>query len=509
MHETNTRAATTTGSPRHNLARNAFFLLAGQVASTALSVILTAVLARWLGVVEFGIYYLLVAVSTFAYVFVDWGQNAYLIRESARRREDGGKLLGGALAFRAAVAFVAALATAVLVKVIGYDSRTEFLALLAVVCGLPLALSQTYVYMFRARDRMDLDATVTVAGKALTLAVTVSALLFLGGGLPAVVLMQAIGGAGALLVAVLLARKICLKAQRPGRGILQELASGGAPIAVFFVAAALQTFVDIIVLSKFVPPEVVGWYGAARNIMGVLFAPAAILSTASFPELSRASSSLPDLRHVLRATSRVLLGLGALAAAGTFLFADVAVGLIYGHHFDPAVAVLQVFAPVFPLFFMDMLFGNAIIAAGKTKEMAVVKVLSIAVSMGLSILLIPVCQARLGNGGIGLVLAFGSSEVLMLTAFLWLLPRGAVDRSALLDFLRAAAAAGGTVVIFWALPSMTPWLAAPACVAVFMALALASGLVLRTDLDKVADLVRGKLERLRFGAKGYRRMSSR
>ena len=64
----------------------------------------------------------------------------------------------------------------------------------------------------------------------------------------------------------------------------------------------------------------------------------------------------------------------------------------------------------------------AIIAAGKTKEMAVVKVLSIAVSTGLSIVLIPVCQARLGNGGVGSVLAFGSTEILMLAAFLWLLP---------------------------------------------------------------------------------------
>jgi O-antigen/teichoic acid export membrane protein len=500
MHETNTRAATTSGSPSHNLARNAFFLLAGQIASTALAVILTSVLARWLGVVEFGTYYLLVTVSTFAYVVVDWGQSAYLIRESARRREDGGKLLGGALAFRAAVAFVAALATAALLKVIGYESRTEFLALLAVVCGLPLALSQTYAYMFRARDRMDLDATVTVTGKALTVAVTVPA-LFLGGGLPAVVLMQAVGGAGALLAALLLARKIRLEAQRPGREILQELASGGAPIAVFFVAMAVQPFIDTIVLSKLVPPEVVGWYGAARNIIGVLFAPASILGTAAFPEFSRVSNSVPDLRRALRVTLRLLLGLGALAAVGTFLFADVAVGLIYGRgHFDPAAAVLQVFAPVLPLFFMDMLFGNAITAAGKTKEIAVVKALSVAVSTGLAIFLIPLCQTRLGNGGIGLVLALGSAEVLMLTAFLWLLPRGAVDSSVMLDFLRAAAGAGATVSIFSALPSMTPWLAVPACVAVFMALALASGLVLRTDLDKVAGLVRG--EKLRLGEKG-------
>ncbi len=85
---------------------------------------------------------------------------------------------------------------------------------------------------------------------------------------------------------MLLARLICLKAQRPERGILQELASGGAPIAVFFVVSAVQPFIDTIVLSKLVPPEVVGWYGAARNIMGVLFAPALILGTASFSELS-------------------------------------------------------------------------------------------------------------------------------------------------------------------------------------------------------------------------------
>jgi O-antigen/teichoic acid export membrane protein len=459
-------------------------------------------LARWLGVVEFGVYYLLVAVSTFAYVFVDWGQNAYLFRESARRREDGGKLLGGALALRAAAAVVAALATAVLMKMVGYDCRTEFLALLAVVSGLFLALSQPYSYIFRGRDRMDLDATVTVAGKALTLAVTVPALL-LGGGIPGVLLMQAAGGAGALLIAVLLARRICLKARRPERGILQELASGGTPIAAFFVVSAVQPFIDTIVLSKLVPPEVVGWYGAARNIIGVILAPALILGTASFSELSRVTGSAQTLRRVLRATLKLLLGLGGLAAVGTFLFADVAVSIIYGRsHFGPTAAVLQVFAPVFPLLFIDILFGNAIIAVGKTKELAVVKLLSVAVSTGLAILLIPVCQARFGNGGIGSVLAFETSEVLMLTAFLWLLPHSALDRGLLLDFLRAAVAAGGAAVIYWALPSMTPLLALPACVAVFIALALATGLVLRTDLDNFADAVRGQLEKLRTRAKG-------
>jgi O-antigen/teichoic acid export membrane protein len=482
MDDTHPEAVTTARWSSHNLARNALFLLAGQVATLMLSLILTAVLGRWLGAVEFGNYYLLVALSGFAYVFVDWGQSAYLIRESARRCDESDILLGGALAFRAAVTFVAALALAMLVRFLHYDSRTEFLALIAVVCGLPVALSQAYGYMFRGRDRMDLDAAVAVTGKALTVAVTVPVVI-LGGGLPGVLLMQAVGSAGALLVAVRLAHNIGLKAQCPGRGILQELARGGAPNAAFFLAIAAHPFIDVIVLSALASPEVVGWYGAARTIMVVIFAPATILGTASFPELSRASGSVPDLRRALRAPLRLLLGLAALATVGTYLFADVAVSLIYGRgHFDSAAAVLKIFAFVLPLLFVDMLFATAITAVGKIKEIAVVKALSVGVSTGLAILFIPLCQARFDNGGIGLVLAFGSSEVLMLTAFVWLLPRGAVYRGALVDFLRAATSAAGTIVIIWTLPTITPWVAVPACVAVFMTLALASGLVRRTDL---------------------------
>ena len=72
VHDAHTRAATTAGAPSSNLARNTFFLLAGQAASSALSLMLTAVLGRWLGVAEFVVYFLLVAGSTFAYLLVDW-----------------------------------------------------------------------------------------------------------------------------------------------------------------------------------------------------------------------------------------------------------------------------------------------------------------------------------------------------------------------------------------------------------------------------------------------------
>lgn len=475
-------------SSSQKLAKNAFFLLAGQVVSSALAVLLSAALGRGLGVVEFGNYFLLMTTANFAYVAVEWGQSAYLVRESARRPQETGRLLGGALAFRAGVGIAASLVAAVLIWLAGYDGRMQGLALLVVLCGLPLIVATGFTYVFRGRERMDLDALVNVLGKAVTVGCTVLA-LFLGAGLSSVFFMQAVGGAVALVAAIALARGIAIAPERPDRAVLTELAQGGAPIAVFFMALAIQPFLDAMILAHLVPPQAVGWYGAARNIMSLLYVPAQILGTASFPELARVAGSIPDLNRALKSSLRLLLGLAALGAVGTFLFAELAVTIIFGRgHFDPAVVILQVFAPILPLFFMDILFGTVLTALGKTKEIAVIKIVSIGVSACISLLLIPLCQSRWGNGGIGLVLAFGAAEVMMLTAFLWLLPRGTLDRSALYDVFRAVFAAVCTGAIFWTVPWLTPWLAVPACVLVFLGLALASGLVRTGDLKQLSNL---------------------
>lgn len=486
MLDSENRGSAVQRPPAGKITRNAIFLLASQIVTMALSVILSAAIGRGLGVVAFGNYFLLQTIATFAYVAVEWGQSAYLVREAARREAERNELLGGALVFRVVAGVLAALASAMVVQVAWDNDTIKSLTLLAVACGLPLILAQGYVYIFRALDRMELEAFVAVSNKVITAAATVSVLL-LGAGLPAVFVMQSLGGVAALIMAVLLARSLGIKAGIPRSKTVHEFAVGGTPIAVFFLALAAQPFIDAIILSRFAPSEVVGWYGAARNIITLLFVPAQVLATAVFPEMSRVAESIPDLSRTLRPALRLYLGLAALGTAGTFLFADVAVTVIFGEkHFDPAIDLLKVFAPILPLVFMDVLFGTTLTAVGKTKEIAVVKSLSIIVGAALAFLLIPLCQDRFGNGAIGLMLAFGLSEMMMLAAFLYLLPRGALHASAIPELLRAAAAGAGTVAIFRILPVATPWLTIPASIALFAALAFALGLVQKEDVRKLA-----------------------
>ena len=78
--------------------------MAGQAATTALAIVLSAALGRSLGATDFGVYYLITTMSAFAYVFVEWGQPFFVIRQVAREPLRSGELLGTALALRAAFA---------------------------------------------------------------------------------------------------------------------------------------------------------------------------------------------------------------------------------------------------------------------------------------------------------------------------------------------------------------------------------------------------------------------
>src|SRR5262245_48319421 len=115
------------------LVRNVFHLGIGQIALTALGILLNVVIARALGAAEFGVLYFINTISAFLYVIMDWGQSTYLIREVARGRVDESELIGGALLIRlATIACASAIALAVTL-VLGYDKQIVFLTILAVM----------------------------------------------------------------------------------------------------------------------------------------------------------------------------------------------------------------------------------------------------------------------------------------------------------------------------------------------------------------------------------------
>jgi hypothetical protein len=200
---------------------------------------------------------------------------------------------------------------------------------------------------------------------------------------------------------------------------------------------------------------------------------------------------------------RPLLLLAAVAGVGTYLLADLGVGVVYGaDRFGPAGAVLKAFAPGLFLLFVDVLLGSAIVAAGRATALAAAKVLNVVAIGGLEVVLVPLFQARSGNGAIGVVVAFAASEVLMFGAALAVIPRAALSRSLFGDLGRAVLVAAGTLAAAASVPAGAEALAVGVAALTFAALTAALRLVRRADVEALAEVFRRRAAAVRVPPRG-------
>lgn len=479
-----------TESGRGTIARNAFYLTLGQVMTTALAIFFSAALGRNLGASDFGLYFLIASFTSFAYVVADWGQQLYIVRELAHQPERSSLLLGTALVLRIAATALVSIPSGLAVWALGYDAITCWYSVGFIAVSMPFFLAQSYGMVFRARDRMGLDAWVSVTNKIALLGFAL-ALLAMGRGLPGVLVAHALAGFGALAIASRLYRRVSTGPLRYSSQIARQILIGGAAPFAFSVVSNIQPYIDAVVLSKLSPADVIGWYGAAKNIMGTMLAPALILSAASFPSLARAAANGGTFKAELQAALRPILWLGTLAAIGTYLFADDAIAIVYGQrYFGPAGIVLKVYAPGFLLLFINVLFGCAFIALQRTKEFAALKMADVVVCTVLELVLIPFFQQRTGNGGIGAVAAFVASEFVMFAGAIFLLQRKRLGPDILVDLARALSSAALTLLLFWWIPPLPLLIGVPVCVIAFSLCSVVLGLVRRTDIELFRALLR-------------------
>jgi O-antigen/teichoic acid export membrane protein len=473
------------------LARNTLNLVIGQVLTTGLTILLSAATGRAFGPDDFGVLYLVNAVSLFAFVFVDWGHGPYVIREVARHPGRTGELMGTVMALRAATAIALMLPSVAAAWILGYDTRTIIFIPAMMAALMPVYLGLTYGWAFRGHERMEYDSLVNVCLKLLALVFGVTALTA-GGRVAGLIISTGVAGAVTLFLASLLYHRLRFPKLQISRTTAKELLVGGAPMVSMTIAIAVQPYIDVNLLRYLAGSAALGWYGAAMTFCNTLIAPAAVLTSAAFPRLSVVHDDPERFGKTLDEGLRPLAFVAALGAVGTYLFAEVAVGIVYSiEQFGPSASVLRAFAPGMFLVFIDMMFGTAIIAMGQAGKVAVFKGVTVVLMSVAEIALIPYFQLHFGNGGLGVMAAFFIGELFMVGADVYLLRRVLTGAIAM-DLARALLAGAGTLAVMRTIGHLSPIIGIPACIAIFTGAALAVGLITSRDVQRVAELVRRK-----------------
>ena len=480
--------------------RNTAYLGIAEVLTTPLSVVLNAMLARFLGAANLGHIYFATTICSAAMLFVGWGQGGPLPAAVALDRASAGRFLGTSLAWRLGAALVTYALVAVSCHMLGFSAAEQWAIGLVFLASSLANLVNACQEAIRGFERTDI-AAYTRVGSQLLATVLVIPVLLAGGGLRMTLAAQALGWLAVLVVIVRTLRPIGVAQLTWDRAAFGHLMRAGTPFVFFDVVLKVQPGIDAFYLARLAPSEVVGWYAVSQRLVGFLLIPATALVGALYPTLCRLYAT--DRAGFLRTTRESLVTVSMLVmpvALGCALYPDIGVSIFGREAFRPAEDTLRVFALDVFLIYFSMLIGTALLAAGRQRIWTFVQLVCVVNSLVLDPLLIRYFQARTGNGGTGLPVTATISELLMAAVGAALLPKGVLDGALIKRLLLSLASGAVMVGAALSLRGLSSWVAAPIAGLSYVLALYWTGAVSREQFAALQGFVGRKLRRKRAPA---------
>jgi O-antigen/teichoic acid export membrane protein len=478
------------GSDGHLVLRNTAYLSIAELVCVPASVLVNAVLGRYLGPIDLGSIYLASTIAAVAILIVGWGHSGTLPAAIAVDRHSAGTLLGSSIGWRVVASVFAYALLALGGKAFGFTSTQQWALGLVFLCHAILSIVAACQDAIRGFERTDI-AAVSRVGSQLISTVLVIPVLLAGGRLRLALLAQAMA-AGLVLLGVLRALKpIGITRVAFDRNAWRQLMKSGTPFVFFQLALVLQPNVGAFYLAKLASREALGWYSVAARLVGFLLVPASALIGALYPTLCRLRVSdqegfLSTSRAAITSVSIVV----APVALGCALYPDIGVSIFGRAAFRPSEDILRVFSIQLLLIYFTMPLGTILLASGNQRRWSLVQLGCVMVSAILSPLLIPRFQASHGNGAIGLAIADSTAELLVVASGIVMVPKGVLDRglgkTLALTGLAGAAMAGAAL----ALRSLPSLLAAPLAVLAYGSVLFATGVIHRGHIASLRGFLR-------------------
>ena len=472
--------------------KNAALLALAQVVGLPLTLLQSAMTARYLGPLALGYLYIATTFNSFGFMAVDWGQSGALPALVATNRDGAGRLLGTALVWRALSAIAVSSVLFVMTYLLGYNRQVLVAVSLVSVAVTFSELSNACQFTILGFERTDFTARRQVIEQLLSV-VVVGSVLILGGNLTAILV-----AGPAITLVVLVYVSSTLRSAGIGRlsfdrDTLLRILRRGTPFVFFSLAMALQPYIDTIFISKLAPASV-GWYAAARKLLGVLVFPAAVMMGAVYPTLCRLHATDVDgFRAANNGALRSMTLLAFPVALGCALFPEIGIAVFSRRSFAPAQDDLRVLAPFLFLMYFSMPIGNCFLAANKERAWALVQFSCVVMSLVLDPILVPWFARRSGNGGLGVCWAAVISEVMVVAVGTALSPRGIFDRRLGRSFLFAGLSGCAMVITARGLSMWSPFVVAPIALAAYGLTLWLTGGIEKSQIAALRELVDRKL----------------
>lgn len=433
----------TEGPPRHivnneissgkesTIVKNAAALMASQLTTWALALVLAVVLPRYLGPSAVGHLQLVITVWTIVFTAVAFGSEMMLTKEIARRPQQVARLICTVILLRL-IFFVGGCIAVTLY--IGLVTADPLEVSLFVILGMaqPLLLTASVLQAaLQGLQRMQSIAVATVISKGLYTLLALFAVIA-GFTVEWVAVATVIGNAAYLCVL-----SVCLfpvvRSHWQWR-FSAETARFSIAASAPFLAATLLIIAyqetSVIVIAMMLDAQAVGWFSVARTLTATLMFIPAILMTAVYPAASKQHLEGSQVLSMLATRSVKLMFLCVMPIAlGVAVTAEPIVDLLYGEKFLPSGAVLMVLGLTLIATYQTIVLGFLLAAVDRQTTWVTIQAVALPVKILLDVALVWSCQRLLENGAVGAAISIALSETAIAVAGMRLMPKGTLCRA--------------------------------------------------------------------------------
>lgn len=434
---------------RRTIARNASVLMASQLITWVLALLLTVVLPRYLGASSIGKYSLATSLLAIIGIVSSFGMETLIKKEVARSPQRYLDLFGTVAVLRFCLYLLGYLVLAAYVKLVGYPVDTIQVVAILCVSTLIDQFANIQQASLMGMERMEYVSLTTVVNKIFTTVVSI-VLLLLGQGLLAIAAVTIGASLINLGISSLALRRLQKGPSSFDLHLVRWILKSSFPYLMSTVFLILYQRVDTVIISLLTNEKEIGWYSAADTLYASLLFVPTIFMTAVFPTLVRLYVSGADVaQKVVRKSFDLLLIVGIPIGLGVVAVADPVVVLLYGADFAGSGPILAVFGVVLILTYLNILLGQYMISIDRQSVWTVIMAIATVLTIPLDLVFMPFCQKMYGNSAIGGALSFVVTELGMVIAGLIFMPRGVLKWSNALLFGKTLLAGLVMTAIVW------------------------------------------------------------
>ncbi len=431
------------------IGRNLSSLTLAQLITQLLILVVSIVLARSLGVEQYGIFVFGFAFPSWFIVFVSLGLDSVYAIEVAADRGKAGQYLTTIALLRLPLVGIAVLFLWVFTNLALADPFARTVTLLLGIAGVLQTYAGTFTAVFRAFERIEFDAFALVTERLVTTALVVL-FLVLGRSLLEISIVYVAGGILILTLSMVLVRRSFIWFSRPvDRQGLSTILRLATPFALMAVVVTFTNAAGPVLLTVLLNPIATGQYNAALNIYFAFISFLAIYHLVLLPTMARMGREAPErLSGVLQQTQKLAFIFGLAAALGGWLYAEEIMTLFYGEAFRDSARSLAVL--VFAVALSTAVLGNgtALAATGHQTLNLLIGSAGAATVLSLDFALIPT------YGHVGAAYAVLAATVLIITVQFVAVRRLVARVNPLATYGRTVVAGIAMFLLLFFLPSL-------------------------------------------------------